>query len=67
MSRHKNVHGSSSHFGGKMEKQKMVQIKQSRKGINLTSKSKGTTVGIKPKTPSDSHRTLGFHLQGEGK
>jgi hypothetical protein len=46
---------------------KMVQIKQIHKGINLTWKTKGTTVGIKRKAPSDSHLTLGFHLQGDGK
>jgi hypothetical protein len=45
----------------------MVQIKQSHKGINLTSKSEGTTGGIKREAPSDSHRTLGFHLQGNEK
>jgi hypothetical protein len=45
----------------------MVQTKQSHKGINLTSKSEGTTLGIKQKSPSDSHQTLGIHLQGNGK
>jgi hypothetical protein len=54
-------------FRWKDRKAKMVQIKQSHKGINLTSKSKGTTVGIKRKAPSDSYRTLGFHLQRDVK
>jgi hypothetical protein len=54
-------------FQWKDEKAKMVQIKQNHKGINLTSKSKGKTVGIKWKAPIVSHRTLGFHLQGDGK
>jgi hypothetical protein len=54
-------------FRWKDGKAKMVQTKQSHKGINLTSKSEGTTVGIKRKAPSDSHRTLGFHLKGNGK
>jgi hypothetical protein len=54
-------------FQWKYGKAKMVQIKQSHKGISLTSKSEGKTVGIKRKAPSDSHRTLGFHLQGNGK
>jgi hypothetical protein len=54
-------------FSWKDGKAKMVQIKKSHKGINLTSKSEGATVGIKRKAPSDSHRTLGFHLQGDGK
>jgi hypothetical protein len=45
----------------------MVQTKQIHKDINLTSKSEVTTVGIKRKAPIDSHRTLGFHLQGNGK
>jgi hypothetical protein len=53
-------------FRWKNGKAKMVQIKQSHKGINLTSKSKGTTVGTKRKAPSDSHLTIGFHLQGDG-
>jgi hypothetical protein len=48
-------------------KAKMVQTKKIHKGINLSLKSEGTTVGIKLKAPSDSHRTLGFHLQGNGK
>jgi hypothetical protein len=43
----------------------MVQIKHNHKGINLTSKSEGKTVGIKRKAPSVSHRTLDFHLQGD--
>jgi hypothetical protein len=47
-------------------KRKMVQIKQSQKGINLTLKSEGTTVGINRKAPSDSHQTLGSHLQVDG-
>jgi hypothetical protein len=64
--RQKNVHGYSSYSGGKMEKQKWYRLK-SHKGINLTLKSEGTKVGIKRKAPSDSHRTLGFHLQGDGK
>jgi hypothetical protein len=50
-------------FRWKDGKAKMVQIKQSHKGINLTSKIEGTKVGIKRKAPSDSHRTLVFHLQ----
>jgi hypothetical protein len=54
-------------FRWKDGKAKIVQIKQSHKGINLTSKIEGKTVGIKWKSPSDSHRTLGFHLQGDGK
>jgi hypothetical protein len=48
-------------------KAKMMQIKQSHKGINLTSKSEGTTVVIKRKAPSYSQQTLVFHLQGDGK
>jgi hypothetical protein len=54
-------------FLWKYGKAKIVQIKQSHKGINLASKCEGTTVGIKRKAPSDSHRTLGFHLQGDEK
>jgi DNA-directed RNA polymerase subunit H (RpoH/RPB5) len=60
---HKNAHGSSLCSSGKMEKIKMVKIKQSHKGIKLTSKSEGKIVGIKRKSPSESHRTLVFHLQ----
>jgi hypothetical protein len=54
-------------FWWKDGKAKMVQIKQSHKGINMTSKIEGTTVGIKRKASSNSHRTLGFHVQGDGK
>jgi hypothetical protein len=54
-------------FRWKDGKAKIVQTKQSHKRINLASKSEGTTVGIKRKEPSDSHRTIGFHLQGNGK
>jgi hypothetical protein len=53
-------------FRWKDGKEKIVQIKQSHKGINPTTKGEGTTVGIKQKAPSDSHQTLGFHLQGDG-
>jgi hypothetical protein len=42
-------------FQWKDVKAKMVQIKQSHKDINLTSKSEGKTVGIKRKAPIDSH------------
>jgi hypothetical protein len=54
-------------FWWKDEKAKMAQTKQSHRGINLTSKSERMTVGIKRKAPSDSHRTIGFDLQGNGK
>jgi hypothetical protein len=55
-------------FRWKDGKAKMVQIKQSHKGMHLSLKSEGTTVGIKQKSPrSDSHRALGFHLQGDQK
>jgi hypothetical protein len=54
-------------FRWKDGKAKTVQTKQSHKGINLTSNSEGTTVGIKRKVTSDSHRNLVFHLQGNGK
>jgi hypothetical protein len=54
-------------FQWKDGKSKMVPIKQSHKGINLTSKSEGKTVGIKRKSPSYSHQTLVLHLQGDGK
>jgi hypothetical protein len=54
-------------FRWKDGKVKMVQINKSHKGINLTSKSEGTAVGIKWKALIDNHRTLVFHLQGDGK
>jgi hypothetical protein len=54
-------------FRWKDGKAEMVQIKQSHKVINLISKIKGTTVGIKRKVPSNSHQTLGFHSRGDGK
>jgi hypothetical protein len=53
-------------FRWKYGKAKMVQIRQIHKDINLTSKIEGKTVVIKQKAPRDSHRTLGFHLQGDG-
>jgi hypothetical protein len=41
-------------------------MSQSHKGINLTLKIEGIPVAFKHEAPSDSHRTLVFHLLGDG-
>jgi hypothetical protein len=37
-----------------------------RRGINITSNATGHTSGIKRKAVNQGHRTLGFHLTGDG-
>jgi hypothetical protein len=39
---------------------------ETHRGIELVSQSTGTRTTIKRKSPSESHRTLGFHLNGDG-
>jgi hypothetical protein len=36
------------------------------RGIEMVSKVTHTTAGIKRKAPDEGHRTLGFHLAGDG-
>jgi hypothetical protein len=36
------------------------------RGIEIVSKSMGTTAGIKLKTPEEGHTSLSFHLAGDG-
>jgi hypothetical protein len=38
-----------------------------RRGIEITSNATGKTSGIKRKVVNQRHRTLGFHLTGDGK
>jgi hypothetical protein len=45
---------------------RFLQPNPTHRGIETVSKSTGTTSGIKRKAPEEGHRTLGFHLEGDG-
>jgi hypothetical protein len=42
-------------------------MKESRRGVEITSRSTGTVSGVKRKAPEEGHRTLGFQISGNGK
>jgi hypothetical protein len=43
-----------------------TQSNASHRGIEIVSKSTVTTSGIQQKAPEEGHRTLAFHLAGDG-
>jgi hypothetical protein len=45
---------------------RLLRQKPLHRGIDIVSKSAGTTAGIKQKAPEEGLRTLGFHLAGDG-
>jgi hypothetical protein len=53
-------------FRWKEGKASVVIPNETHRGIELFSQSTGTRTTIKRKSPSESHRTLGFHLNGDG-
>jgi hypothetical protein len=53
-------------FRWKEGKLSVVIPNETHRGIELVSQSTGTRTTIKRKSPSESHRTLGFHLNGDG-
>jgi hypothetical protein len=45
---------------------KLIQIEPQHRSITMTSRSSGQVLGIKRKTPTEGHRTLGFCMTGDG-
>jgi hypothetical protein len=45
---------------------KMIQIEPQHRSITMTSRSSGQVSGIKRKSPTEGHRTLGFFMTGDG-
>jgi hypothetical protein len=48
-------------------KARLLNMKESHRGIEITSRSTGTVSGVKRKAPEEGHRTLGFQISGDGK
>jgi hypothetical protein len=44
----------------------LIQIEPQHRSITMTSRSSGQVSGIKQKTPTEGHRTLGFFMTGNG-
>jgi hypothetical protein len=42
-------------------------MKESHRGIEITSRSTEMVLGVKRKDPEEGHRTLGFQISGDGK
>jgi hypothetical protein len=45
---------------------KLIQIEPQHRSITMTSRSSGQVSGIKRKTPTEGHLTLGFFMTGDG-
>jgi hypothetical protein len=48
-------------------KARILTMKESHRGIEITSRSTGTVPGVKHKAPEEVNRTLGFQISGDGK
>jgi hypothetical protein len=48
-------------------KARLLQVKETHRGINITSRATGRISGVKRKSVEEGHRTLGFHMSGDGK
>jgi hypothetical protein len=48
-------------------KARLLQVKETHRGITITSRATGRTSGVKRKSVEEGHRTLGFHMSGDGK
>jgi hypothetical protein len=53
-------------FRWKEGKASVVITNEKHRGIEIVSQSTGPRTTIRRKSPSESHRTLGFHLNGDG-
>jgi hypothetical protein len=49
------------------DKARLLTMKQSHSGIEITARSTGTVSGVKRKAPEEGHSTLGFQISGYGK
>jgi hypothetical protein len=45
---------------------KLIQVEPHHRSINMTSRSSGLISGIKRKSPTEGHHTLGFFMKGDG-
>jgi hypothetical protein len=45
----------------------LLTMKESHRGIEITSRSTVTVLGVKRKAPEEGHRTLGFKISGDDK
>jgi hypothetical protein len=45
---------------------KLIQVEPHHRSITMTSRSAGQISGIKRKSPTEGHRTLGFFMTGDG-
>jgi hypothetical protein len=45
---------------------KLIQVEPQHRSITMTSRSSGKISGIKRKSPTEGHRTLGFFMTGDG-
>jgi hypothetical protein len=48
-------------------KGRLLKVKETHRGITITSRATGRTSGVKRKAVEEGHRTLGFHMSGDGK
>jgi hypothetical protein len=48
-------------------KARLLQVKETHRDINITSRATGRISGVKSKSVEEGHRTLGFHMSGDGK
>jgi hypothetical protein len=48
-------------------KARLLQVKETHRGINIMSRVTGRTSGVKRKSVEEGHRKLGFHMSGDGK
>jgi hypothetical protein len=53
--------------GWKNGKARLLQVKETHRGIAITSRETGRTSGVKRKAVEEGHRTLGFHTSSDGK
>jgi hypothetical protein len=46
-------------------KSRLLKVKETHRGITITSRAIGRTSGVKRKAVEEGHRTLGFHMSGD--
>jgi hypothetical protein len=50
----------------KNRKARLLQVKETHRGITITCRATGRTAGVKSKAVEVGHKTLGFHMSGDG-
>jgi hypothetical protein len=46
---------------------RLLQGKETHRGITITSRATGRTSGVERKAVEEGHRTMGFHISGDRK